>query len=55
MVFGVYLYDSISARQRLKEIEEKKYFKPDKELTFNGITISKNANNFLYKVLEVNT
>lgn len=55
MVFGVYLYDSVSARQRLKEIEEKKYFSDNKELTFNGITVSRNANNFLYKVLEVNT
>ena len=51
MVFGTMLYDSVSARQRLKEIEEKKYFNPDKELSFNGVTISKEANNFLYRVL----
>lgn len=55
MVFGVLLYDSVSARQRLREIEEKRYFSPDKELTFNGITISANANNFLFHALEVNT
>lgn len=55
MVFGVLLYDSVSARQRLKEIEEKRYFSPDKPLTFNGITISVDANNFLYRALEVNT
>lgn len=55
MVFGTMLYDSVSARQRLKEIEEKKYFNPDKELSYNGVTISKEANNFLYKVLQVNT
>ncbi len=55
MVFGTMLYDSVSAKQRLKEIEEKKYFNPDKELSYNGVTISKEANNFLYKVLQVNT
>jgi serine/threonine protein kinase len=55
MVFGVMLYDSVSARQRLKEIEEKRYFSPDKELTFNGITVSADANNFLYRALEVST
>jgi hypothetical protein len=51
MVFGVMLYDSVSARQRLREIEEKRYFSPDKELTFNGITISADANNFLFRAL----
>jgi hypothetical protein len=51
MVFGFMLYDSVSAKQRLKEIEAKKYFSPDKELTFNKISISKEANNFLYRVL----
>jgi serine/threonine protein kinase len=55
MVFGVLLYDSVSARQRLKEIEEKRYFSPDKELTFNGITVSVDANNFLFRALEVST
>lgn len=41
MVFGEYLYDSVSARHRLREIEEKKYFSPDKELTYAGVTVSK--------------
>jgi serine/threonine protein kinase len=55
MVFGVNLYDSMTARERIREIEKKKYFSLDKELTFNDITISKEANNFLYRVLEVDT
>lgn len=55
MVFGVLLYDTVTVRQRLKEIETKKYFSPDKDLTLNGTTISKEANNFLFRALEVNT
>lgn len=55
MVFGTQLYDSNNARKRLEEIEKKKYFRPNEPLTFHGITISQDANNFLYKVIEVDT
>lgn len=53
MVFGVQPYDSINADKFYNEIELR--FKDSEPKTFVGVTLSREAHDFLKKVLKVDS
>ncbi len=55
MIFGQMPYDSVSAKQRYEEIEKKQYFNPNKPLTIEGVTASKEASDFFARVFQIET
>jgi hypothetical protein len=55
MIFGEMPYDSVNAKKRYEEIEQKQYFNPNNPLTINKVTASKLAGDFFSRVFQVDT